>query len=719
MILCGGKGSRLWPISTERRPKPFLPLTSRESMLRETAMRLREAGGELQFARLTVVGAARHERLLRNELPEASLILEPMSRDSAPAVAAACVSRDGGDLLLMLPADHHVADVGAFHRALAAGTGRALAGEIVTFGITPDRPATGYGYIRAGAPSGELEPAPVASFTEKPDRETAERYLAEGCYFWNAGIFLFTVDTMLAAFERHAPDILASVRRAYRAAGQGDGPARLDPAAFSECRAQSIDYAVMEKETGVSMVPVDMGWTDIGDYAALYRLKAAGRSENVCEGAAMARESRGCFIRSEGPMVAVRGLTDVAVAATPRGVLVTPLAEAGSTKSLAEDAARFGFAVSIDPGTIARVREWLFKSCLPLWAATAWDARRGGFVEALDLAGRPLDTLERRGRVLPRQIYAFSHALLLGWEDKRATDLVCMGLDYLDTRARHPGGGWAGLLSPDGEALSDVRTLYDHAFVVLGSAYAFMATGDTRARDMAHEALNFIEERLRDPRCGGFFDGEPHGQVRRSNPHMHLLEACLAMHMATGENRHLDLAREVVFLFEEKFFDSRSGALTETFAADWSRAPGEAGDLVEPGHCYEWAVLLGFFEEEEGRDLISWRRRLIGFADRVGQDEHGFALDAVDRQARVMRGSRRLWPQLEMFRARLFHPDTAPPGEAGRVLERILDSYLARGPVGGWVDMFDADGRPAAKTVPASMLYHMLTAFSPLIFPGR
>ncbi|TGY90318.1 hypothetical protein E5163_04110 [Marinicauda algicola] len=714
VILCGGRGTRLWPISTDRAPKPFLPLISDKSMLAETAARVSRAAQQVTFGPLCAVGSARHEDLLRRELPGAGLILEPVPRNSAPAVAAACLGRTPGDLVLIMPADHHVSDLAAFHRALTCGAKAARSGAIVTFGIKPDHAATCYGYIRA--PGARLEQAAsVQAFVEKPSRETAQDYLEQGGYWWNAGIFLFSAGRMLEAFAQHAPDILEAVTAAAAISlpprpGQS---VSLDAARFAECRSESIDYAVMEHVEGVEVVPVDMGWSDIGDYGALHALKSH-RHDNVCEGAVFAIDTHGCYVRSEGPMIAVRGLSGIAVAATPRGVLVTPLSEAASTKPLAEEAARRGFAASLQSDTIARLRNWLFEDCLPFWAERAWDEQRGGFVEAIDLDGAPLAGLDRRGRVLPRQIYAFSHARLLGWDDPRGLDLVHKGLDYLDTTARAPQGGWASVLTPQGEPVSAVRALYDHAFVMLAGAYAFMATGETRAREIAEEALAFVQTELADPEHGGFLDRLPHGKWRHSNPHMHLLEAALALRRATGEARFTEFARDIVELFETRFFDPKSGALTETFAQDWSRAPGAPGNLVEPGHCYEWAVLLGFFEEETGRDLISWRRRLIAFADRIGRNAEGFALDAVDRDAKIVSGKRRLWPQLEMFRARLFHPETAPPGEASRVLDRILASYLAGGPRGGWIDAFDAKGQPAAPAIPASMLYHMLTAFDPL-----
>ncbi|XBQ16886.1 MAG: AGE family epimerase/isomerase [Oceanicaulis sp.] len=711
-ILCGGHGSRLWPLSTERRPKPFLPLVSRRSMLAETAARVAGETGEIAFAPVFAVGSARHETLLKAELPGAGLVLEPLARNSGPAIAAACLAAPDS-LLLLLPADHHITDIDAFRAAIARGAPSAEDGALVTFGIKPDRPATGYGYICADFDTTGA-PAAVERFVEKPDADTAAEYLASGRYAWNAGIFLARADALINAFETHAPEMIAAARAAMAETGliRPGEVRRLDPAEFARAPSNSIDYAVMEKAEKVAVVPVDMGWSDIGDHGALYALKAA--TGHTHEGAVFTRDAERCFIRSEGPMVAVRGVSDLAVVATTRGVLVTPLADAGSTKPLAEDAAVRGFAGALSDQATQKVRDWLFETCLPLWAETAWDDKNGGFVESLGLSGAPEPDLPRRGRVAPRQIYAFAQAMMLGWDDPAAEKLVLDGLDYLDTRARAPGGGWASLLSPTGDALDPALALYDHAFIVLAGAWAYRATGETGARRLAEEALEIIAERMADPVHGGWWDTDARTGPRRSNPHMHLLEAALSLHRATGETSALDLALDIVELFETRFFDPRTGALTEYFEPDWTRAPGPAGRLSEPGHCYEWAVLLGFFEEAQGRDLISWRRRLIDFADRVGRDARGFAYDAVDLSANVLKPTRRLWPQLEMFRARLFHPETAPPGEAERVLETVWSEYLAAGPEGGWMDAFDAEGRPAASHVPASMLYHILTAFSPL-----
>lgn len=713
VILCGGHGARLWPLSTERRPKPYLPLISERSMLAETAARVCGDEADVGFDPVIAVGSARHEALLREELPTAGLVLESVARNSAAATAAACLAAPDS-LVLLLPADHHIADITAFRQAIVLGARVALQDRIVTFGVRPTRPATGYGYIETVASLEPAEASPVVRFVEKPNGADAAGYIASGRYLWNSGMFLARAEVLLEDLAHFAPDILNAVRAAFGAGALEPGAVRrLNPVHLAAAPSDSIDYAVMEKSGRVSVVPVDMGWTDIGDHGSLYALKAA-QGQSTHEGAVFSQNTEGCFIRSEGPMVAVRGVRDLAIVATTRGVLVTPLEDAGSTKTLAEDAAVRGFAGAISPELSQAVRSWLFETCLPCWADAAWDKKRGGFVEALDLDGRPLDKLERRGRVAPRQIFAFAKASVLGWADLRAERLILDGLDWLDTRARGPSGAWATLLSADGDTLDGTATLYDHAFVALAGAWAYRATGEIRAREMAEEALEIVAERMADLEHGGYFDDERRAQPRRSNPHMHLLEASLALYQATSDPRALDVALSVVELFETRFFDTRTGCLTEYFTSGWRRADGAAGILSEPGHCYEWAVLLGFFEEAQGRDLISWRRRLIGFADRWGRNPEGFAFDAVSTSGEVLKPTRRLWPQLEMFRARLFHPETAAPGEAERLLVRIQQTYLSAGPAGGWMDAYGADGTPAASAVPASMLYHILTGLSPL-----
>ncbi|MEO1040272.1 MAG: AGE family epimerase/isomerase [Pseudomonadota bacterium] len=700
-ILCGGGGTRLWPLSTPARPKQFLHLTGERSMLAETAARVSDAE---RFAPVLAIGARRHEAMLRAELPGARLILEPVGRNSAPAVAAAALAPGDRDaLVLALPADHHIADVGAFHRAIATAAGAAQAGDIITFGIAPDHPATGYGYIEAEP--GDAPVRAVTRFVEKPDRETAEGYLKTGRYFWNAGIFLFQAGVMLDALNAHAPDILASVREAL-----GED-ALLDEAAFTACRSQSIDYAVMEQAGNVAVVPVSMGWSDLGDHRALHALAESEEDCPVLSGPAHAEDARDAFVLSRGPVVAVRDLEDVAVIATRDSVLVSRLSTAANVRSLV-DTLSAGPQFQL-PGAL-RERLWarLSEQVLPGWAARAWDNEAGGFVESLDMDGEAQPGLARRGRVAPRQVFSFSVALQAGWNpDGAASELVDKGLAYLDGPARAQQGGWKHRIDPSGRD-DERRDFYDHSFVALAGAQAYAATGQVRARAIAEEAFHLIDEAFADETHGGWRDTETDTSGhKRTNPHMHLLEASLAFYAATGASEALRRAEDIALLFEGHMFAPRSGAVREMFNADWSRSDKTDAIPIEPGHCYEWAVLLHQLEGLSGRDTASWRRRMVAFAEKAGV-QGGLAADQCNTQAPIAGAGHRLWPQLERVRALLTHPVAG--ADPVQILERIEDAYLAPGPAWGWVDRLDANAGPASDAVPASMLYHLMTGLAPL-----
>lgn len=337
VILCGGVGSRLWPLSTAERPKQFLTLEGQSSMLAETAARVQTGDDRLAFADCTVVGNERHRDLIRAEVPNARLILEPLGRNSAPAVAAASLIADPDDLLLIMPADHAIRHPERFVDAIATGLQAARDGSIVTFGIEPDHPATGYGYI--DAEPGDAPIVPARQFVEKPNLDTANAYLKAGHYLWNAGIFLFRAGTMVDAFRTHAPEVLSGVEKAIAGAtGEGD-EIRLEAAAFAACPGISVDYAIMEQFKPVMAVPVDMGWSDVGDFRALWEMSSKDAQGNVLMGPVTAVGCRNCYIRSEGAPISVEGLEDMIVVEAGGHRINCPMADAQSVKKLAEASA--------------------------------------------------------------------------------------------------------------------------------------------------------------------------------------------------------------------------------------------------------------------------------------------------------------------------------------------------------------------------------------------
>ncbi|MDQ3143571.1 MAG: sugar phosphate nucleotidyltransferase [Pseudomonadota bacterium] len=309
-------------MSTPARPKHLLPLIGETSLFQATLDRFADRA---RFAPpLVVAGEAQGEELtaILGGIDGAQLVLEPMKRDSAPAIALAALIAEPGELLLMTPSDHHIADLPAFHAAIDAGRVAAEAGDIVTFGIEPDHPATGYGYIAAGAGQGVRR---VERFVEKPDAERAEALLAAGGHYWNAGIFLARAETWLAALERHVPAMLEAGRRALDAAARENGVVRPDREEFARSPAQSIDYAVMEKESAISVVPVSMGWSDIGSWTALFDALGKDSAGNALGAGTVAIDGHANLIRTSGPRVAALGVDDLVIVATPDAVLVTRL----------------------------------------------------------------------------------------------------------------------------------------------------------------------------------------------------------------------------------------------------------------------------------------------------------------------------------------------------------------------------------------------------------
>ncbi len=328
VILCGGAGRRLWPMSRLEYPKQLQPLTSSLSMLQET---LRRVDDRDRFAAPAVICNDAHrfvvaEQLRQLEIAPRTILLEPEGRNTAPAIACAALQLTAEDPeadLLVLPSDHLVRDRAGFQAAVDSAAAAARAGYLVTFGVTPDRPETGYGYIRRGAALDGLDGCfRVARFTEKPDRETAEAFLRSGAYAWNSGMFVLPAGFYLEELERHQPALLAACRAALGSRVRDLDFERLDAAAFRAAPSISIDYAVMEPTERAAVVPADMGWSDIGSWSALWEVGDRDAQGNLLIGDALVYDVTGSYIRSDNRLVTAVGLDDVIVVVTDDAVLV-------------------------------------------------------------------------------------------------------------------------------------------------------------------------------------------------------------------------------------------------------------------------------------------------------------------------------------------------------------------------------------------------------------
>jgi mannose-1-phosphate guanylyltransferase/mannose-6-phosphate isomerase len=327
VLLSGGSGTRLWPLSREAYPKQFLPLAGEDTMLQATWRRV----APLSAAAPLVVANEDHRFLVAEQLrvigaPAARIVLEPVGRNTAPAIAAAALvaMADGSDpLLLVLPSDHVVRDADAFRAAVAEAASAAEAGALVTFGIVPQTPETGFGYIQSEAGEGVRR---VLRFVEKPDAATAQAYLDDGGYFWNSGMFLFRASRYLEELGRHRPDILSAVRAAcahldHDALSQGGEFLRLDRDAFAASPSESIDYAVMEKTDAAMVLPVDIGWNDVGSWSALWEVSEQDGDGNAHHGDVIAIDSRNSYAYARR-LVALVGVDDLVVVETDDAVLV-------------------------------------------------------------------------------------------------------------------------------------------------------------------------------------------------------------------------------------------------------------------------------------------------------------------------------------------------------------------------------------------------------------
>jgi mannose-1-phosphate guanylyltransferase/mannose-6-phosphate isomerase len=698
VIMCGGFGVRLWPASQPDRPKPFTFLTGPRSSFQETVLRVAALGP------CVVVGGVAHRPLIAEQLAaigvEAQVLLEPAPRDSAAAMAAAAVhirAQDRDAVMAVVSADHHVPDAQAFRAALEAAVSAARAGRIVTLGVKPDSPSSAYGYIKPAAGEGARL---VEAFVEKPAAAQAADYVARG-YLWNSGNFVVPAELLVRELTRHAPDVLAAAKAGVAQAKAVDGVWTLGDG-FLAAPKISIDYAVMEKTGRAAVLPVDFAWSDLGAWDAVLAASPRDAVGNSISGQAVASDCEASLIHAgPGTQVVAIGLRDIAVVADGGRVLVCELDASQAVKPAVEALKAKGPAGFADLTEASRwLDTWIRTSALPLWWALGADHERGGFYEALSPQGEPRPA-PRRGRTQGRMIFVYAQAGAMGWQGPwRAA--ARHGLDYMLSRFLRPDGLIRSLVGLDGAPLDESAALYDQAFALLGMASLHAVNPDAGDLMGISARMRPAIEALRHPQ-GGFRETGAH--PFQANAHMHLFEACLAWEEA-GDSSWAALSDEVAALALGAFIDHR-GVLSEFFDADWNRAPGDDGRLVEPGHQFEWAWLLDRWGRRRGRADGQIAARALYDAGRQGVDPvRGCAVNELWDDFSRRDDSARLWPQTEHLKAALV---LGEPEEALGAFN-CLKSYLETPASGVWRDKLRSDGTFIDESAPATSFYHIACA---------
>lgn len=709
VILCGGAGTRLWPASRPARPKQFIDLISDLSLFQETVRRVAPLA---HGGRIVVVAGRDHRGYVEAQLSalgvEGDLILEPIGRDSAPAMAAAALwieQIDPDGTAVFVASDHYIPDARAFREAVIAAVAAAESGRIVTMGMAPTAPSSAYGYIQPDSPSLSR----VRRFVEKPSRSDAERYLAEG-YLWNSGNFVVPVGVLLAELEAFAPDVISAVRGALPERGSG---ARALGPTFASAPKISIDYAVMEKSDKVWVLPAGFEWSDLGAWDAV---AATGQG---ARGVWVGQPSEGCLVRAaRGMVVATAGVSNLAIIAEPDAVLVCDLSRAQDVKALVEELGRrqtpppSAGIPSLD-ALSGQLGRWLKLNALPLWATLGVDAD-GAFTEALDDDGAQVGDF-RRARVQARQAYVYSLASTWGWGDGYAA-LVERGMARFEATNRRTDGLYRTQVNKSGTALDDTASLYDQAFVLLATATAVDAGLDVERSRRTAAAVEVSLRTLVLPQ-GGW--REPAGPAFQANAHMHLLEAALAWEALEPDGPWTSIADTVVGLARACFIDDRGGFLREFFGPDWRPAEGDAGRLVEPGHQFEWAWLLTRWGRLRGDPwALEAARRLFAVGERGLDLARGVAIDELDETLQLRSARARLWPQTEWLKAALILAEEAEGEERGRLIgsaaAALRGLWLYLEPTGLWRDKLGVDGVFEAEPAPASSLYHIVAAYRQL-----
>lgn len=748
-ILCGGSGTRLWPLSRTHAPKQLQALTNEKSLLANTVLRLELSKNCTDP--VLICGRSYAEQI-ENQLMSvnaglSAVITEPKGRDTAAAAAIAAhwgakiqaADPDEDYIVLLLPADHHISNIEGFHTAITAASEAALKGYISTIGITPNAPETGFGYInRASDKLPGLDSYLVKRFVEKPDAGTAQTYLESGDFLWNAGMFAFRPDVFLKELQAFEPEIAEKSSVAFHGALQIERTERvprldLMPSTFLEIPSLSVDYAVMERTDKASVLPAEFGWNDVGSWAAAHEIADTDENGNALVGDVVTIGTTNSFIKAYDKLIAAVDVENMIIVDTKNAILICPRGSSQKVKSVHERLSQMNHPSALHHGegtyehqkiVHEKACDWLFEKALPFWIEHGEDIENGGVYEALDLQGKPLPLLPKRTRVLARQTYVFAHCHMLG--QPGCLEAMKAPLAFMLKHAHLGNGRYAHMLNPNGTRLDPHSDAYDHAFILLALAWAYKASGDPDLLKLAEQTMQFILTEMRHP-LGGFREAIPEtNALRRANPHMHLFEAAMAWMELHRHDRMAELAEEIFGLFKTKF--CVNGLLREYFEDDLTplqKSPSRLNLAVEPGHLYEWAYLLRKYQMLTGSRSEA-PAIMEAFADTYGlSSQTGLVLDHVFPDGTPVDASAsRLWPQTEYIRLKLYHSKVKPDQAAFRadeaataMIERMMLRYFRfdLDMPGYWRDQINSQGVNLVDKSPASSLYHILGCFAPLL----
>lgn len=771
--MCGGIGTRLWPMSRPSRPKQFVPFFDNVSLFSST---VRRVIGIEDYKRLIVVTGSDQLDWVEDQLEQigvtADIVLEPEGRDSAPAVAAAAVHiqrLDPDGIAVITASDHHIPDGDHFAREIGKALDVARQSRIVTLGIQPTEPSSAYGYIKPAQTSGDV--ADVDMFVEKPDIETASDYINEG-YLWNSGNFIAKAETLVQEFERQDPDVLKPVILAYETALVAGDVIQLGDA-FREARKISVDFSIMEGTKLASVLKSDLQWSDVGAWNAVHAVQAADDAGNTTLGDTFLFESKNCNIRTtDNRLVVLSNVSDINVVVDDDVILVSDLKQSQAVKEVVDRLKADGHSkldLQTSQKTIAqwaaKLTVWLSASALPVWSSMGFDTESGLWRENLDVSGNTAASTIR-ARVQGRQNYVLALAAKNNWPGnwRAVFNLSDAGIRSAYIRS---DGLLRTLVRVNGESADDTALLYDQTFMQLAmlariglstkptlrtqlqsapTPHALQyhalsppdaASADTgfaeasatfqsfpdapvlAAKDYDHLVMEAFEER--DFGGSGLFT-EAGSHKHLANPVMHSLEVALVGYEAfvdepVEQTKWKERASRIANFALKKMVSPDNGSIVERFDEAW-RPMAIAGDhFIEPGHQFEWAWLFVKWSRISNyKQFLSVARRLYDVGMKGRNPSNGAIIQHLNAELERVEGPARLWAQSEWVRASLILFEEADKTERSfykRQIKRslaVLYRYLETETTGFWHDKMRDDGTFVDEPSPASSLYHIATA---------